>query len=508
MSRVQPPVTTTATPATPRPREFEAAVRQRLVAPSLSDRGGGWAAPLLVTALAGLLRFWHLGRPASLVFDEKYYPQEAQSFLKYGVEYAVPYDGPPPNDSGPNFVVHPPLGKWVIALGEKAFGYDLHTAHPDGFGWRFSVALLGTLSVLVLCRTGRRLFRSTLLGCVAGLLLAVDGLSVVASRTALLDGILTFFVLCSFACVVADRDDFRARLAAGRAGGVRPWLLAAGVLVGMACATKWSGVFFLAAYAVLALVWSASARRTSGASRPYLDSLRHDVPVFVLYFALIPIAVYVASWTGWFLSDPTHAYDRGWAANPLTSLWHYQTEMWHRNVTLDTPHPYESNPWSWLVLGRPTAFLFHRGGPTPGCAASSCDTAITALGTPALWWAALPALVVLVYRMVGRRDWRAAAIVIAVLAGYLPWFHYQARTIFSFYAVVFAPYVALAVAMGIGLVFGGPDASPTRRTWGASAAGAYLLLVVANFAYFWPVLTGQPIPTEDWLARMWFSSWV
>lgn len=527
--------TLTAPPRTPfvRPRGYGVAVRERLVAPLPRDGWVGWVAPLVITAFAGLLRFWHLGRPGSLVFDEKYYPQEAQSYLKYGVEYAVPYDGTAPANPGPNFVVHPPLGKWVIALGEKLFGYDLHASTPDGFGWRFSVALLGTLAVLILCRTGRRLFRSTLLGCIAGLLLAVDGLAVVESRTALLDPILTFFVLCAFGCVVVDRDQVRRRLAEriatrrdgspdGAGLGVRPWLLAAGVFVGMACASKWSGAFFVVAYGALALVWTTTARRTAGSSRPYRDTLRRDVPVFVLYFALIPVAVYIASWTGWFLSDAAHAWDRGWAADPanadrypfllfdpLKSLWHYQHEMYDFNVGLHQTHAYKSNPWSWFLLGRPVAFFFPTGADAPtGCGAPTCASAITALGTPALWWAAVPALVVLAYRMVGRRDWRAAAIVVAVVAGYLPWFNYQSRTIFSFYAIVFAPYVALAVAMVVGMVLGGPQASATRRTWGASAAGAYLLLVVANFAYLWPILSAQVIPYSGWQSRMWFTSWI
>ena len=67
-------------------------------------------------------------------------------------------------------------------------------------------ALLGTLSVLMLCRIGRRLFRSTFLGCLAGALLAVDGLHFVMSRTALLDLVLMFFVVAAFGCLLIDRD--------------------------------------------------------------------------------------------------------------------------------------------------------------------------------------------------------------------------------------------------------------------------------------------------------------
>ena len=109
--------------------------------------------------------------------------------------------------TGPEFVVHPPLGKETIAVGEWLFGLT-------PFGWRLMVAVLGSLAILMTARIARRMTRSTLLGCVAGLLLALDGLEFVMSRTALLDISVMFWVLAAFGCLVIDRDRSRARLAA------------------------------------------------------------------------------------------------------------------------------------------------------------------------------------------------------------------------------------------------------------------------------------------------------
>ena len=74
--------------------------------------------------------------------------------------------------------------------------------------------MIGSLAILLLARITRRMTRSTLLGCVAGLLMALDGLEFVMSRTALLDIFLMFWVLAAFGCLVVDRDLTRARLAA------------------------------------------------------------------------------------------------------------------------------------------------------------------------------------------------------------------------------------------------------------------------------------------------------
>ncbi|MFE7332999.1 dolichyl-phosphate-mannose--protein mannosyltransferase [Streptomyces sp. NPDC057565] len=503
-------------------------------------RWSGWGGPLLVALLAGLPRFWRLGSPWAVVFDETYYAKDAWSLLRLGYESTWPdrkISDPqiladpqviPLSDAGA-FVAHPPMGKWVIALGEWMFGVT-------PFGWRFMTAVLGTLSVLMLCRTGRRLFRSTLLGCLAGALMAVDGLHYVMSRTALLDLVVMFFVLAAFGCLLIDRDSARARLAAalpvdedgrvrpdGHAGdragaGVRPWRLAAGLFLGLAASTKWNGLYFLAFFVILTLLWDVGSRRVAGARRPYRAVLRKDFGWSVL--SLVPVAAltYLASWTGWFLSD--NGYGRHWADGrggtwswipaPLRSLWHYEYGVYRFNVGLHTPHTYESNPWSWLVLGRPV--LFHYESPNPGedgChATADCSQAILALGTPLLWWSACCALVYLLYRWALRRDWRSGAILCAVAAGYLPWFLYQDRTIFSFYAVVFVPYLSLAVTMMLGALLGPPGAADKRRIRGAVAAGVLVLLIAWNFIYLFPIYTGQTIPYADWRARMWLDTWI
>ncbi|MET9144634.1 phospholipid carrier-dependent glycosyltransferase [Streptomyces sp. NPDC004042] len=504
-------------------------------------RAGSWLGPVLVAVLAGALRFWHLGRPRDLIFDETYYAKDAWSMLRLGYEGVWPDRRTadpqllahpqtiPLTDAGA-FVAHPPAGKWAIALGEWMFGLD-------PFGWRFMTAALGTLSVLMLCRIGRRLFRSTLLGCLAGALMAVDGLHLVMSRTALLDLVVMFFVLAAFGCLLIDRDHARARLAAalptgpdgrarpdacvaGRAGtGVRPWRLAAGVCLGLAAATKWNGLYVLVFFAVLTLLWDGGARRAAGAAAPYRTVLRRDLVPSAL--SLVPVAAltYLATWTGWFRS--ADGYGRHWADGrggtwswipaPLRGLWHYESAVYDFNVGLHTPHSYQSNPWSWLVLGRPV--LFHYQSPKSGqdgCrTAADCSQTVLALGTPLLWWTACVALLHLLYRWALRRDWRAGAILCAVAAGYLPWFLYQNRTVFSFYAVVFVPYLCLAVAMTLGaLATGPPDATPARRLRGTVAAGVLVLLIAWNFIWFFPLYTGQTIPYTAWQSRMWLATWI
>ena len=70
-----PPIPAAVTPA-----------RNALVRPLPSSGFRGWIGPLLVTVLAGVLRFVDLGRPHAIIFDETYYVKDALALLRFGYE--------------------------------------------------------------------------------------------------------------------------------------------------------------------------------------------------------------------------------------------------------------------------------------------------------------------------------------------------------------------------------------------------------------------------------------
>ena len=255
----------------------------------------GWAGPLLVTAL-GAFRFGlQLGQPRAVLFDETDDVPDAYGILKHGVEIdhvsnvnALLARGSTQILEGTKgeYVVHPPLGKMLIAAGEWLFGLT-------PFGWRFAVAAAGSLAILMTARIARRMTRLTLLGCAAGLLLALDGLEFVLSRTAILDIFVMFWVLAAFGLLLIDRDRTRAALAAaaGQGGADGPrlgfrWpLLLAGLCLGCACATKWNGVWYVIAFAALVVSWDVGARRAAGFGTGWRGMLRNDAPWLPVWFA-------------------------------------------------------------------------------------------------------------------------------------------------------------------------------------------------------------------------------
>ncbi|MEW9533146.1 dolichyl-phosphate-mannose--protein mannosyltransferase [Microbispora sp. NPDC049125] len=511
-------------------------VRDRLVPPLPGSAMWGWLGPIAVAVFGAVLRFTKLGTPHSVVFDETYYAKDAWATVKYGAERQF-VDGADKLllagnrnifkacaqvDQCANYVVHPPLGKWVIGFGELIFG-------PNPYGWRFAGALLGSLSILILARTARRMTRSTLLGCVAGFLLALDGLHFVLSRTALLDIFLMFWVLAGFACLVADRDWSRRRLAdwldgaspgdgIGPSLGWRPWRLAAGICLGAATATKWTGVLYLAAFLIMSLLWDVGARRAAGVGRPYAGTLRRDLPLAAAWTALVPVLTYLASFAGWFATDK--GYGRNWTQatsngpiyfviDSFRSWLSYQKQVLSFHTGLEATHPYQSEPWQWPLLLRPVAFFYES---PKSCGAPSCSWAVLGVGTPVIWFGGVLALIAMIAWYVATRDWRAGAVLLGYAAGWLPWFYFAIadnRTMFLFYAIPMVPFMILAIVLACGLIMGPAKAArPGRRVVGSAVVGAFVLLALVNFAWLYPVIAAEVIPYDAWNARMLFRSWI
>ncbi|MEY3893478.1 MAG: hypothetical protein RIR78_256 [Actinomycetota bacterium] len=415
-----------------------------------------------ITLVSLFLRLFNLGTPKGFVFDEVYYVDGARDYLTHGVEVT---------GQDPEFVVHPPVGKWLIALGIKIFG-------DNEFGWRFMGALLGSAMVILIALIAHRLFRNSYLTVAASALLAMDGLALVHSRTALLDIYLSFFVLLATYFFLVR------------------WHWWAGIALGLAVATKWSALYYLALFAVVALYRTFTHNTGRELIKPSLKTITQ--------YALIPFSIYVTSWSGWFISN------RGWArdysSNAITSFLHYHSQILGFHTGLVEKHSYQANPWSWLIMGRPTSFFYE----TPkGCGTDHCSQEVLALGTPILWWLATIAVaVVFGYWIkslaVKRYEPPLNVIVTGIAAGYLPWFFFQKRTVFSFYAIVFEPFLILALIYCAYVAL--MHFENRRNTY--LVLGIIGFVIFINFIFFLPLYTGNVITYDSWQARMWLPSWV
>lgn len=484
-----------------------------------TDRLRGWAVTVVVGALAALTRFMNLGSPTDAgtpIFDEKHYaPQAWQLLHNYGVE-----DNP-----GFGLVVHPPLGKQLIALGEAIFGYT-------GLGWRLTAAVFGVILAVLVTRIARRISRSSAVGAMAGLLIVADGVSFVASRTALLDIFMTVFAVGAFGALIVDRDEVRARMytafVQGRIAetpwgprlGVRWWRFGAGILLGLAFATKWSGLYYIAFFGVMTLAMDVAARHAYRVPRPWAGMLRRDAGPAAYALGVIPFGLYLLAYAPWFASETAvnrHEVgqsigERQWWQPPdaIRSLWHYTYKAFHFHSTLTNSagnhHPWESKPWTWPMSLRPVLYAIDNQD-VPGCGASSCVKAVLLVGTPVMWFVAVPVIAYAVWRAFVRRDWRYGVVLVGYAAGLLPWMANMDRQMYFFYAVPLAPFLMMAIALILGDIVFKPTRSAERRTLGLLVASMYMAMAITNFAWLFPVLTGIPVSQTTWNMEMWLPSW-
>lgn len=519
--------------------------RRRLLGEA-TDRARGWIVTAVLTLIGGVLRFTGLGDAVDRstpggngapLFDEKYYVVHAAEVLRNGgVEDNQAY----------GVIVHPPLGKQLIAVGEWLFGYT-------PFGWRFATALAGTIMIAIVIRLVRRMTASTLLGGIAGVLMICDSLSHVLSRTAILDQIQALFVIAAFACLVADRDQVRSRLAAasfggfldepakgprfwkawgekaGPALGFRWWRFGTGLMIGLSMAVKYSGVYYAVAFGIMMIVWDITARREVGIRNPISAVVRRDLFPGLWSLAVVPLVTYVLSWWAWFFSEtafPRHSLCAdpsnpcgGWAAGSTwqtiagwwdNQLWQWTFRMLDFHSNLVTPadggHPWESKPWTWPMGTRPV-LTYVGSGQTCSDGATDCVARIFIISLPAMWFIAFFIAAWALWKAVGRLDWRYASVLVGYGAGYLPWFFNLDRQMYFFYAAPLAPFLVIGITLVLGDILGKARQAVERKYLLIAVVAIYVGIVVANFLWMLPVLNGTPITAERLRLITMIPSW-
>lgn len=495
-----------------------------------------WLWTLLVAVFGGLLRFIRLDQPRAVVFDETYYVKDAWTMLNTGEPRNWPetmtYLGQSVNPNIPfaqgdtdnwltsaEYVVHPPFGKWLIAVGLRLFG---GASHP--FAWRAATAIAGTIAIILLIRVALRLFDSVTIALAAGFLMSIDGVGITLSRTGLLDIFIMVLALGAFLLLLMHRDWAHQRLWRARDEERRPpqiacswYRVGAAVLLGLATGVKWSGTYFMAVFCIISVLWDAWQYHQAGFDRWFLKGVLGDGILTALYMLPIYALTYLATWTGWFIHSDSYMHDWAlshphegimWLPPTLRSFVAYHQEMWQFHTTLDAPHNYKANPLTWPLQIRPTSFYWEKLSGHPGLCSlapkSQCVAAVTSLGNPLIWWfgslCAIAAIIIAIWR---RGDWRIWAVLAGFLGGWLPWVQYLNRTTFTFYSIVLLPWMILAICY----VFSWLRTITSRAVW-VSALSSFLGLCLLISIFFYPIWTAMPVPYEFWLSHMWLRSWI
>jgi dolichyl-phosphate-mannose-protein mannosyltransferase len=508
----------------------------------------GWRLPALITLVAAVIRFVRLNHPPTIVpLDETYYAPNSFGYMCHGADMSFADNTPPftCDKLEPVFVVHPPAGKLLMSVGIRIFGYN-------AFGWRSMAALFGSLSVLVIYLIARRLWGSRWLAAAAAVLLGVEGLQFVQSRLAMLDIFLSFFILLGVWLLLEDRARSPGRT------GLRWWRLASGVALGLAVSSKWAAAPLLPIAFAVGLAWEVVRLRPMKPVAPSdrlpaleevpleatpleddveedvepqrtpltpprrrSDSPRFQAAALAVTFGVLPVLVYLGTYTPWFLSTKRYIAPRCHnvvavngeqksVAKAGMDLWLCnQKEIfdYHRNLkSTDADgkpiHPYMSKAWSWPWISRPAAHYFTAtcvpGGGSQPCGDGQVaeNEEILGLPNPLVWWVGFfLALPLCLWWMVVARDDVASLLIVLFMPLVLPWF-LTTRPLFMFYMTPAAPFLILMLVH-------------VMKVWRLRVtAVAFVAVAVGTFAYFYPVLAAYPLPPGGvfgWESRIWFG---
>jgi len=294
---------------------------RRLLASARRD-GPLLAACVALVVFGIVLRTVDLGFPHGLSWDEHHFVVNARNYLHREHDW---------ND-------HPPLGKLLLSLGFLAFG-------DTSVGWRAVPVVFGLANIVLSRALAAFLFRDRRAGWIAAAFAAADGFLIAYSRTALLDGMLTTFVLATAWCALRAR--------------VPRHFALVGLLIGAAASIKMSGF----SLGLPALLLCLRARRPIACAATLVLA-----PVlYVLQFSL-----------GLWIAREPHT---PWDAISKT-LWLIAQARGANQFT----HPLTSHWYTWFLPTRPIMLRYDAVGP-------GRVRVMTSLGNLLLWWSAAPVLV-------------------------------------------------------------------------------------------------------------------
>lgn len=351
---------------------------------------------------------------------------------------------------------HPLLGKSLIALGMLIFG-------DNPVGWRTLSTLAGTATVAGVYAFTHRLTGATRPALFAALFAMLNQLVFVQARIGMLDGFMAAFLIWGGVLFIW----------ATTARQALPLWLGSGALFGAAVAVKWAAIPYLAlALAAFTLLKWRDGRRFAGMN--WLAGC--------LAFGLVALAVYFLSFA------PAFFY----AERPMTlaGLIPFQREMWALQTQVLAAHNYQSSWWSWPLMLRPIWYFY---GPDQGAVRG-----VLLIGNPAVLWGGL--IAVLACWWAGIKDKAAAPLAAAILWTFSLAIWAIIPKSLGFFYYYYVSSIILCVALAVAFHHW-RDRVRRRDDW-------FLVLSVALFAYFYPILAALPLANDRGFERwIWFPGW-
>jgi dolichyl-phosphate-mannose-protein mannosyltransferase len=388
----------------------------------------------------------------------------------------------------PYEISHPPLGKIIIGMGIRLFGFN-------PFGWRFSGTLFGILMLPLIYIFIKNLFGKTIVASCGTLIFAFDFMHFVQTRIATIDTYGVFFIILMYyfmyRYLVQDYDTpLRKTLFP---------LFLSGLFFGLGAASKWTAVYsglgLLIIY-VMRQVIRGGYYKKLGDMKAFRKYLAATLLASLVFFVIIPVSCYYLSYIPYGTAKGM-SVSEGMLRDPkfMKLVWDNQKFMFSYHGNLVAEHPYSSPWWQWVLDLRPILYYLQDLG-------EGYKSSFAAFGNPVVWWTGIGAVISLIIALVKRRDKIAAFILIGYFVQLAPWMIIS-RIVFIYH---YFPNVVFIV-LGLSYMFN--DLYEKKRSRTGGAVPLFTATALLLFMVFYPVLTGVPISRFSsqtflrWFAGMW-----
>lgn len=365
---------------------------------------------------------------------------------------------------------HPPLGKLIMSIPIQLFGMT-------PFNYRVMGNIAGLLMLIVMYIFAKRMFKSTKYATIAMILFAADGMHFVQTRIGTVDSYLVLFIMLAYLFMY----QYISCDANKEVGKMHFNLLASGIFMGCAIATKWNGAYCAVGLAIIFFI-NLFSRNSKASLMGKWHEYRGKIIIGCFgYFIIVPILIYILSYIPDMRINPE--------VGTLKGFIQLQIRMFKYHSELEATHPF-SSPWYLWPLGiKP---LWYYDG-----SAGNIVSSITLHSNPFIWWTGILAMLYSVYQMIVNRSKNAIFIVIAILSAYVPYMGVP-RIMFIYHYFPIVPIMILAIVM---LLKDIEDDSNLKVAIG------YTVIAVVVFAFFYPIYSGLEIPR--WYAETmnWFEAW-
>lgn len=352
---------------------------------------------------------------------------------------------------------HPPLGKLIQAIP------IFFTKKMTPFNYRLMGNISGIVMLLVMYLFGKVLFKKRKYAILASILMALDTFHFTQTRMGTVDSHLVLFIILALYFMYKFTEKSKTKD-----------LFLSGLFFSLSISVKWTGFYGGLALAIIYFHHILKNKQFNFKS----------ITQGTTFFVLLPLIIY----SSLYLLFPNN--NLNYTNNPKAIL-KQQKEMYDYHSNLDSNHYFSSSWYTWPVVYKP--IWYHNQ-----VIDNNSRETITAIGNIVIWWFGIISTIYLLLKFIIKKDKNSLYLLIMIFSLWLPYI-FIGRVMFLYHYFPVLPFIILSIVLMFKDV--------TERYKINFIIPIYLLLVLAFFITYYPVISGKAVSNNYIENLKLFKSW-